>query len=146
MTARQLAVQLLFSVEENRLPPEEAADLFFSEEHYDTLTGEDVIFDERPDEEQMAYIMRIAGMTYAHLDEIDAIIEKYARGWKKSRLPKTTLAVLRCAICEILFCEDIPNSAAVDEAVEQGKRYGSPDDGRFINGLLGSFLREMKEQ
>ncbi|MCR5135947.1 MAG: transcription antitermination factor NusB [Oscillospiraceae bacterium] len=142
MTARQLAVQLLFSMEANHLSPEEAAGLFFSEEHYDTLKDEDSIYAEPPDEEQMLYIRRLTDTAYSHLEEIDEVIARYSKGWKLSRLPKTTLAVLRCAICEILFMDDIPDAVAVDEAVEQGKRYDSPEGGAFINGLLGSFLRD----
>ena len=80
----------------------------------------------------------------AHQREIDEIISRYAEGWKLSRIAKSTLAILRCAICEILYLDDVPNSAAVNEAVELGKTYDSPQAGAFINGLLGSFLRDEK--
>ena len=79
-----------------------------------------------------------------HQTEIDEIISRYAEGWKLSRIAKSTLAILRCALCEILYLDDVPNSAAVNEAVELGKTYDSPQAGAFINGLLGSFLRDEK--
>ena len=142
MTARQLAVLLLFAMEENPASPEEAAELFFSEEHYASLQGEDRIFDEFPDEEQMDYIRRVTETAYQHRDEIDAIIEKHSQGWRKERLASTTLAILRCALCEICYLDDISSATAVNEAVEQGKRYDSPKAAAFINGVLGSFLRE----
>ena len=140
MTARQLAVQLLFSMEINRLKPEDALALFFEEEHYQTLKEEDQVFQDYPDEEQMSYIREIAEKSFAHREEIDAVIERYAKDWKIERLSKTTLAILRCAICEILYT-DIPDSVSADEAVEQGKRYESPRAAAFINGILGSFIR-----
>ena len=146
MTARQIAVQLLFSMEANKLSSEEAMELFFSEEHYSSLSDEDSMFAEAPDEEQRSYIRRIVTETEAHLDEIDGIISRYANAWKKERLSRTTLAVLRCALCEILYLEDIPVSASVNEAVELGKRYDSPQAGAFINGLLGSYLRAEKPE
>ena len=115
MTARQLAVQLLFSMEINRLTPEDALALFFEEEHYQTLKEEDQIFQDYPDEDQMSYIREIAEKSFAHREEIDAVIERYAKEWKIERISKTTLAILRCAICEILYT-DIPDSVSADEA------------------------------
>ncbi len=140
MTARQLAVQLLFSMEINRLTPDDAFTLFFEEEHYQSLKEEDLVFKDFPDDVQMAYIREIVEKTYRNLDEIDAVIERYSKDWKKERLSKTTLAILRCAICEILYT-DIPDSVSADEAVEQAKRYDSPKAAAFINGVLGSFIR-----
>ena len=61
---------------------------------------------------------------------------------KKERLSRTTLAILRCAVCEILYLDDVPDSAAVNEAVELGKRYDTEQAASFINGVLGSFLRD----
>ena len=140
MTARQLAVQLLFSMEINRLTPDDAFTLFFEEEHYQSLKEEDLVFKDFPDDVQMAYIREIVEKTYRNLEEIDAVIERYSKDWKKERLSKTTLAILRCAICEILYT-DIPDSVSADEAVEQAKRYDSPKAAAFINGVLGSFSR-----
>ena len=140
MTARQLAVQLLFSMEINRLTPDDAFTLFFEEEHYQSLKEEDLVFKDFPDDVQMAYIREIVEKTYRNLEEIDAVIERYSKDWKKERLSKTTLAILRCAICEILYT-DIPDSVSADEAVEQAKRYDSPKAAAFINGVLGSFIR-----
>ena len=145
MTARQIAVQLLFSTETNRISAEEAMELFFSGEHYDSLEEEDVIFREKPDEEQSAYIRRLTVTAETHLNEIDAVISRYARGWKRERLSRATLAILRCAICEILYLDDIPTSASVNEAVQLAKRYDSEQAAAFINGLLGSFVRDEKQ-
>ncbi len=140
MTARQLAVQLLFSIEINHLTPDEVFTLFFEEKHYQSLKEEDLIFQDYPDEAQMAYIREIVEKTDRNLEEIDAVIDRYSKDWKKERLSKTTLAILRCAICELLYT-DIPDAVSVDEAVEQAKRYDSTKAAAFINGVLGSFIR-----
>ena len=144
MTARQIAVQILFSMELGSAAPEDAMALFFADEHYDSLKEEDELYREAPDEEQSAYIRRVVENAALHQTEIDEIISRYAEGWKLSRIAKSTLAILRCALCEILYLDDVPNSAAVNEAVELGKTYDSPQAGAFINGLLGSFLRDEK--
>ena len=140
-TARQIAVQLIFSMEANQASAEEALKLFFEEGHYASLCEEDPLYQEAPDEAQMQYIRRLTGLTEEHLSEIDGLIDRYSDTWKVSRLTKTTLAILRCAVCEIRFMEEIPNSAAVNEAVELGKKFDSPQAASYINGILGSMLR-----
>ena len=146
MTARQLAVQLLFSIETNSASAEDTLALFFSNDQYETLHDEDELSLEMPDEEQAEYIRRVILNTESHRNEIDEIISRYSSGWKINRLSKTTLAILRCSICEILYLDDIPEAAAVNEAVELGKTYDSPQAGAFINGVLGAFLRAEKPE
>lgn len=79
--------------------------------------------------------------TYEKLDEIDAVIEKYAIGWKKNRLSKVALSVLRLAICEMRFVDSVPYGVSANEAVELAKKYASGDDASFINGILGAYIR-----
>ena len=144
MTARQIAVQLLFSMEANSTSAKDVLALFFDEEHYSSLKDEDELYKDFPDEEQTEYIRQVVQCAEEHLNEIDAAISQYSNDWKINRLSKTTLAILRCAFCEILYMDDIPAAASINEAVELGKRYDSPQAGAFINGLLGSFLRAEK--
>lgn len=73
------------------------------------------------------------------LDE--TISANLTKGWKIGRLPKTTLAVLRIAIFEIMFLDDVPDSVSVNEAVELTKKFGSENDYVFVNGILGSIIR-----
>ena len=89
----------------------------------------------------MAYIRRLTGLVSEKKEELDAYIERYAHGWKPERISHTALAVLRCAICEILYIEDVPSAAAINEAVELDKSYDDPDTVSFINGVLGGFMR-----
>lgn len=92
--------------------------------------------------EKSLFTESLTKLTYEKLDEIDAIIEKYSIGWKLSRLPKVTLSILRLAVCEILHVDSVPESVTVNEAVELAKKYATEQDASFINGILGTFLRE----
>ena len=143
-TARQIAVQLLFSMEANALSADEALSLFFSPGHYESLGAEDAGFEEEADENAVSYIRRLTETVSEHREELDDAISRYARGWKTERLSAATRTILRTALCEILFFDDVPDSAAINEAVELGKTFDSPEAAAFINGVLGSFLRAEK--
>ena len=123
------------------MDPTELLDIFFSKEHYDTLGSEEELFQAFPDERQMAYIRRLTQLVTDNRAELDAYIERYAHGWKPERISRTALAVLRCAISEILYLEDVPSAAAINEAVELAKNYDDPDTVSFVNGVLGGFMR-----
>lgn len=74
-------------------------------------------------------------------EAIDAVISANLKGWKIGRVSKVNLAILRLAVYEICFDEDVPASVAINEAVELAKRYGGEDDSAFINGVLGAVVR-----
>ena len=139
--AREIAIQLCFAASANGRLPEEIANDFFSDEHYDSLAEENELYAEKPDKWSMAYIRRLTVLVSEHRSEIDAKIEQYAKGWRPERISRTALAVLRCALCEILYMDDIPNAAAMNEAVELAKNYDPPETVAFINGVLGGFMR-----
>ena len=81
-----------------------------------------------------------------HEAEIDAQIEKNIRGWKMNRLSKVSLSLLRLAIYEILFEDEIPVSVSINEAVDLAKKYGTAEDAPFVNGVLGSVAKEFGEK
>ena len=76
-----------------------------------------------------------------HGYELDLYIEKYAKGWKFERIPLVAAAVMRLAMYEILYMPDIPNGASINEAVEIARKYENEDVVKFINGILGTFVR-----
>lgn len=139
-TAREIAIQLGFAAADTADCAALLED-FFSEEHYASLACEDELFSEYPDKKQMEYIRRLTSLALENRSEIDGFIERYAKGWKPERISRTALAVLRCAICEILYLDDVPNSAAINEAVELDKGYDDADTVAFVNGVLGGFMR-----
>ena len=72
-------------------------------------------------------------------DEIDAKISEVSKGWTIDRIGKAELAILRLAVYEILFDDDIPASVAINEAVELAKRFGQESSYSFVNGILANF-------
>ena len=75
-----------------------------------------------------------------HHSEIDALIGAHSDQWRTERLAQVDLAVLRLAVYEMCFCEDIPVAVAIDEAVELAKEYSTEDSSRFVNGVLSGIL------
>lgn len=141
-TARQIALQLSFALSAGSdMSPED----FFDEEYFRALSPESGLFQEMPDPEQREYICRLVRGVQEHREELDGYITRYSRGWKLSRISRTALAVLRCALYEILYMPDVPDAVCINEAVELAKSYDEPETVRFINGILGSFMRQRQE-
>lgn len=92
------------------------------------------------------YIRSIIDEVSEKVALLDRVIEKYAMGWKISRLSKIDLSILRIGIFEILFREDIPYSVSVNEAVELAKKYSNEDAGAFVNGLLAKVTKSDAEE
>lgn len=121
-TARDTAFKILFVHHITGVDAEEALSSF----------GE-ILFKE----EDMKYIKAASSGAIEKLNEIDAIIEEKAKGWKKSRISSVCISALRLAIYEILFMPDIPVSVSINEAVEIIKTYDDPKTASFANGILG---------
>lgn len=100
---------------------------------------------EASDEEKQELQDRFQKVT-EHLTEIDTQIEAKSNGWKASRLAKADLTVLRLAICEMLYDEDVPMGVAINEAVELAKAYGGDKSTGFVNGILAAIARELPEE
>ncbi len=88
------------------------------------------------------YINAVFGGVYDNLAELDGIISENAVGWKISRISKTALAILRLAIFEIKYMDDIPASVSINEAVELAKKYATSEDASFINGILSTVVKK----
>lgn len=81
--------------------------------------------------------------TLEHLEDIDALIEKHVANWSFSRIAKVDLSLLRLAIYELNYT-DVPRKVAVNEAVEIAKVYSTDKSPKFINGILGSVIKEIE--
>ena len=75
------------------------------------------------------------------LPEVDGKIEELCVGWKKERIGKVELTILRLAVYEALFDDDVPTNVAINEAVELAKKYGGDDSPSFVNGILGKLVK-----
>ena len=131
MSRRELREQIfkmLFRIEFHEgMEMEEQMRLFLEEE-------------EEISKEDSEYIRNKYENIVEHLEEIDASINEKAKVWKTSRMAKVELSLIRLAVYEIQYDEDIPAGVAINEAVELAKKYGADSSPAFINGVLAKFV------
>jgi len=137
--AREIAVRLCFSLSENPSEPAELLSSVFEEEYYSSLLSEDDLYEKTPDTRQLEYMTRLVAGVCGHAAELDGYIDKYSVGWRFGRISRTAAAIMKVAMFEVLYMEDIPDRAAINEAVELAKRYETQETVAYINGVLGSF-------
>jgi N utilization substance protein B len=142
IAAREIAVRLCFSTAENPSDPVEVLDLTFEDEYYSTLQEEDAVYAKSPNARQLDYITRLVTGVFSHAAELDGYIDKYTIGWRFGRISRTAVAIMKAAMFEVLYMPDIPDKAAINEAIELAKKYETPETVSFINGVLGSFSRQ----
>ena len=87
------------------------------------------------------FALSLAQGAEEQLVALDALIEEHSHKWSRQRISRVALAVLRLAIYEMKYCDDTPDSVAINEAVELAKKYGGEEDSSFVNGILGSISR-----
>jgi N utilization substance protein B len=140
-TAREIAMRMCFAISENITDPRQAVIDMFETEHYNSLAQEDELFSEKPNKKQMEYITRVVVGAGEHSAELDEYIEKYSKGWDFARISRTALAIMKTAMFEILYMPDIPEGVSINEALELAKKYDEPETVSFINGILGTFVK-----
>ena len=141
-TAREIAIHLSYELSFTDKPIDTLLDERLTADTFATLAEEDPIYTEAPNAKQADYIRRLVKGVNEHAAELDGYIAKYAKGWSFARIPLVASAIMRVAMFEILYMPDIPNGAAINEAVEIAKKYETPETVKFINGILGSFVRQ----
>ena len=90
-------------------------------------------------EDEKIYMTNKYKDIYAHIEELDAAINEVSKGWKTIRMGKVDLTLIRLAVYEIRFEEEIPVKVSNNEAVELAKKYGTDDSPAFVNGILAKF-------
>ncbi len=139
--AREIAVQILFSYPFNGSSLRELLAEWTEASFFERLSGEDELYETPPGPDERDYITRVVAGVEEHLPELDSYIEKYSVGWEFGRISGMARAAMRVCMFEVLYMDDIPNSAAINEAVEILKKYEPREIVSFTNGLLGSFIR-----
>ena len=91
---------------------------------------------------EFTYIKKKTADIFMRIEEIDATIESISTGWKINRLGKAELAILRVAVYEMKYDDDIPEKVAINEAVELAKHYGNEQSPKFVNGVLAKLATE----
>lgn len=94
-----------------------------------------------PTEEDIRYISDKYEKVVSQIEKIDAFINEISDSWKTARMGRVDLNILRLALYEMIYDDDIPTGVAINEAVELAKQYGGEESGSFINGLLGKAAR-----
>ena len=127
-TLREQIFKLLFRIEFNNTEEmKQQCDFFFEDS------------DNQVSEEEMLLIQKKFDQIMEHISNIDQMINDKARGWSIQRMGKVDLTIIRLAVYEILFDDDIPTSVAINEAVELAKKFGQEESSGFINGVLAKF-------
>lgn len=139
--AREIAVHFVFELGFTDQTAEELLAEALNRKTFAAIGEEEPLYSEFPNEAQREYISKLVKGVYEHTPELDEYISKYAIGWKFSRMNRVAVAIMRVAMYEVLYMQDIPNAAAINEAVELVKHYEEPEVVSFVNGILGSFVR-----
>lgn len=130
--SRTIAVQTLFELDFRQYGDDKLSEVL----HYN--------FEEfAPDFHDEGFAEVLVRGVLAHKDEIDATITKYATEWPLENITIIDRNILRLGMYEILYHENVPARVAINEAIELAKAYGGPASSKFINGVLGSFYKDI---
>ncbi|MBW7454158.1 transcription antitermination factor NusB [Paenibacillus sepulcri] len=139
--AREIAVQSLYQMEMNEVSAEEAVDMLMNEVKEENEIEADVSDVSRIDEHVRDLVNGVSGSKAA----IDDMLQHYLTGWQVDRLSRVDRQVLRLACFEMIFRDDVPPKAAINEAIELAKHFGTEESGKFVNGVLGRLLQALDE-
>lgn len=140
--SREIALQMLYQMEMTGQPPHEVIDLYYEMTSGDDDDDDDDKKTDRPTSFH-PFAEEIVNGVYAHRDGLDAMIVAASENWRIERMSIIDRNVLRIALYEMLYCIEIPPKVSINEAIDLGKTFGSPDSGSFINGILDHLLREV---
>ena len=141
--ARELAVHLIYGREFTGEEPEQVIATRLEKDYYARLSEVNQVYTDRPSGQQRNYIDNVVSGVANRVDDLNERIKKYSIGWDISRISKLARTVLQLAMFEILYVEDVPTNVAISEAVRIAKMYDGDETGAFVNGILGSFSRDL---
>ena len=130
--AREIALQVLYGLNFENIDVEKALDLFWSN-----------FVAPKAAKEFAAFLVQ---GTCEHKEELDKLIAGCSDNWSLGRMSKVDINILRLAVFEFLYCEDIPPKVTLNEAVDLGKTFGSENSGSFINGILDALNLKLNKK
>lgn len=130
--ARELAIQVLFHLEFTSGDPNGVFDLICK------------TFESQAS--AMPFSRQLVLGVCENKKELDDLIRSASKNWRLERMSRLDRCILRLAVFELSFLEDIPPKVSIDEALEIGKKFGSEDSGRFINGILDNIYNALDQQ
>ena len=137
--AREAAVRFLYQCDMTGDAPCAAVESYFrnvqpdDEDLYIPLSDGDI-----------EYMNSVLSGVSENIDEIDGIISANSNEWKINRISKTLMAIMRIAVFEMKFLEDVPAKVSINEAIELAKAYDGEQTGAFVNGILAGVVRQLK--
>ena len=141
--AREILVHLVFALNFKNEPADALLQSLMDQSYYPSLQTETDIYAERPSERQMQYISDSLHGIERERETLDGYIREFAINWELSRISRVARAIMQVAMYECLHTDDVPVSAAINEAVELTRKYEDEDVVSFVNGILGGFAREV---
>lgn len=145
ITARAAAMQMIYEKLSGGQGGEDTLKMVYDELRQDGVPGVDCVGQKEPGDEDRAYIFRVLEGVIDKRYIIDEKIEKAAKRWTLDRMPLIDLTVMRLAVWEMMYEKEVPGSVSIAEALELTERYSDPADKKFVNGVLGTILRELEE-
>lgn len=143
--AREIALHLIFELSFKQFSDDDLLTDRLERSVMDSLAGDIALYAGELEEKQKKYIRDTVLGICAHYAELDAIAESYSTNWSINRMSHMTISLLRLALYEMKYAEEISVGTAIDEAVELAKKYESKEAASFINGVLGGVAREKAE-
>ncbi len=92
---------------------------------------------------QTAYIRKVLGRLLENIEHVDAVINEIDSGWSTERMARPDVAIIRIAVSEMLYMDDVPNAVAINEAVSLSKLYGTEQSPKFVNAVLGKIQKSI---
>ena len=99
-----------------------------------------------PSKKSRPFFLKLVNGVLKAKNELDALIERFSTNWKISRMSCVDRNVMRIAIYELLYCDDIPAKVSINEAVDVAKKFGTEESGAFINGIMDSIRDAMEKE
>ncbi|MDX2500402.1 MAG: transcription antitermination factor NusB [Deltaproteobacteria bacterium] len=99
-----------------------------------------------PPPKSRAFLLKLANGVLKARGELDTLIEQFSKNWDITRMSCVDRNVMRIAVFELLYCEDIPPKVSINEAVDVGKKFGTEESGAFINGIMDSIRVELEKE
>ncbi|WP_138753411.1 transcription antitermination factor NusB [Paenibacillus sinopodophylli] len=139
--AREIAVSSLYQMEMNEVSASDAVDMLMEELRHENEIEADPAEASSTDE----FSRELVAGVMEHRQAIDGMLQQYLTGWQIDRLSRVDRQVLRLACYEMIFRDDVPPKATINEAIELAKHFGTEESGKFVNGVLGKLLLEIEE-
>ena len=144
--ARELAVHLIYAREFTGDEPEMVIATRLEKEYYGMLSVESPVYEDRPSKAQRAYIDSVVMGVANRVDELNETISNLSVGWDISRISRLARTIMQLAMFEIQYVDDVPTGVAIAEAVRIAKLYDGDEAGAFVNGILGTFARNLPSE